>query len=139
MYTTTEITVCPFSNKHSAALMSPNIMTNEFKSQALECLMATRVGAPCQGLMQINGQQKCCVSGTVCVPFSAFCKERSKWDLGFVYTLCSKMSLYAIIGAVDTLSSSTATDSSNNTVEVSKNTAFSTAISEPNQPPFCET
>ncbi|PRD21998.1 UNVERIFIED_CONTAM: hypothetical protein NCL1_50270 [Trichonephila clavipes] len=28
MYTTTEITVCTFSTKHSAALMSPNIMTN---------------------------------------------------------------------------------------------------------------
>ncbi|GFX32483.1 hypothetical protein TNCV_2174011 [Trichonephila clavipes] len=40
MYTTTEITVCPFSNKHCAALMPPNI-----KSQALECLMATRVGS----------------------------------------------------------------------------------------------
>ncbi|GFU23880.1 hypothetical protein TNCV_3331581 [Trichonephila clavipes] len=31
MYTTTEITVCPYSNKHSAALMSPNIMTNGFR------------------------------------------------------------------------------------------------------------
>ncbi|GFV14549.1 uncharacterized protein TNCV_3999001 [Trichonephila clavipes] len=43
MYTTTEITVCPFSNKHPASLMSPNIVTNGF-SHALECLMATTVG-----------------------------------------------------------------------------------------------
>ncbi|GFV38197.1 hypothetical protein TNCV_4791831 [Trichonephila clavipes] len=33
MYTTTEITVCPFSNKHSAALMSPNIVTNGFRAK----------------------------------------------------------------------------------------------------------
>ncbi|GFW21699.1 hypothetical protein TNCV_3799881 [Trichonephila clavipes] len=46
MYTTTEITVCPFSNKHSAVLMSPNIMTNGFR---VEGLMATTVGPPSEG------------------------------------------------------------------------------------------
>ncbi|GFY13030.1 hypothetical protein TNCV_665931 [Trichonephila clavipes] len=33
MYTTTKLTVCPFSNKHSAALMSLNIMTNGFRAK----------------------------------------------------------------------------------------------------------
>ncbi|GFX85708.1 hypothetical protein TNCV_2471101 [Trichonephila clavipes] len=35
MYATTEITVCPFSNKHSAAHMSPNIVINNAQSTCL--------------------------------------------------------------------------------------------------------
>ncbi|GFX31838.1 hypothetical protein TNCV_171711 [Trichonephila clavipes] len=50
MYTTTEITACPFSNKHSDAVMSPNIVAN---AKALEYLMASRVGPPCE----INGDR----------------------------------------------------------------------------------
>ncbi|GFU47169.1 uncharacterized protein TNCV_61521 [Trichonephila clavipes] len=45
MYATTEITVCPFSNKHSAALMSPDIVTNGFRvkhSNALRLLELDR-------------------------------------------------------------------------------------------------
>ncbi|GFV90363.1 hypothetical protein TNCV_4380781 [Trichonephila clavipes] len=62
MYTTTEINLCPFSNKHSAKLMSPiyrwvdDLSTQLFRatttyqqSQAFESLMATRVGPPCEG------------------------------------------------------------------------------------------
>ncbi|GFU46358.1 hypothetical protein TNCV_3923031 [Trichonephila clavipes] len=36
MYTTTEITVCPFSNKHSAAHMSLNIVTNNTHSHLFD-------------------------------------------------------------------------------------------------------
>ncbi|GFY24543.1 hypothetical protein TNCV_1015891 [Trichonephila clavipes] len=36
MYTTTEITVCPFSNKHSAALMSPISRLTDLESNIQE-------------------------------------------------------------------------------------------------------
>ncbi|GFU22570.1 hypothetical protein TNCV_1304501 [Trichonephila clavipes] len=42
----TEITVCPFSNKHAAALMFPNIVINGVR---VKCSMTTRVGPLCEG------------------------------------------------------------------------------------------
>ncbi|GFS99187.1 hypothetical protein TNCV_1600311 [Trichonephila clavipes] len=48
MYATTEITVCPFSNKHSATLMSLNIMTNGFRVKLSSALW----------LLELNPQAK---------------------------------------------------------------------------------
>ncbi|GFW41176.1 hypothetical protein TNCV_842161 [Trichonephila clavipes] len=61
MYTATKITVCPFSNKHSAALMSPNIVNNGFRVKRSS---ATRVGLPWEGSEKTQprtliGQMKC--------------------------------------------------------------------------------